>query len=56
VNPRCQRDEIDAFKAISFARHIFISWSRPGRRKWTSQIIEVADQLTRQMVPKTVTP
>ncbi len=51
-NPRCHGSEIDAFKAISFARHIFLSCSRPARRKWTLQVIEMAEQLIREMTPK----
>ncbi len=44
--PHVKRADIDAFKAISFARHIFITWAILDRRKHISSIIDVAESMT----------
>jgi aminoglycoside phosphotransferase (APT) family kinase protein len=44
--PQANRAAIAAFKAISFARHIAISWTIPDRRKHVSTIIDIAEKLT----------
>jgi thiamine kinase-like enzyme len=45
--------EINAFKALSLARHIYLSWSRPNRRRTTSRIIEEAESLGNSLIPQT---
>ena len=44
--PDVSKQDIAAFKAISLARHISISWKIRGRRKSTSSIIQEVDALT----------
>jgi hypothetical protein len=44
--PDVSKRDIAAFKAISLARHISISWKIRGRRKSTSSIIQEVDALT----------
>lgn len=46
LNPRCTRESILAFKALSFARHIWISWRIKSRRRWTTRIVDEAELLT----------
>jgi hypothetical protein len=44
--PHVKRADIDAFKVISFARHVFITWAMLDRRKHVSSIIDVAESMT----------
>ncbi len=48
--PQVSPKDISAFKALSFARHIFISWKIISRRNKISQVIETAERLTSDFV------
>ena len=47
--PLCTSKRIEAFKTISLARHIYISWSRRERRSTTAMLIDAVEERTNRL-------